>query len=89
MTGSAVQLTSTPYEASMILLRSHRSNLGLIYIGPSGITNLTGYEAMAPGESFTIENSTRITDSFLDIQPHMVYVVGNSGDHVGWLGWVR
>lgn len=72
MTGSAVQLADFP--ASEVVLTAHESNVGAIYIGPSGVLESSGLE-LAPGASVTLHIA----------HTGMLHAIGTNGDVLTYL----
>lgn len=61
--------------AQSVVVKARSSNSGSVYIGPTGVTVLTGYE-LQPGASVTLD------------QPELgnLYSIGTAGDKLTLLG---
>lgn len=76
-TGAAQPLTTQPASPTAWLLKAPVANTSTVYIGPIGVTAVTGYP-LEPGDEITFDRRP-VAGGIFDLSPGDLYVVGSGG----------
>ena|SRR3990167_3188162 len=82
VTGStAQQFNATPIIAYSVLVRANSSNIGVVYIGDSGVTSQNCSIALSPDQTFLLDN-VDFLNGHEKVDLATLYWIGTTGDKV-------
>lgn len=84
ISASAQQVTSTAQETVHYRLKAPTTNIGIVYIGPSGVTTSTGH-ALEPGDELQYDTQVESGLNLFDVPITDWFAVGTAGDKLTWL----
>lgn len=85
VSGTAQKLDSSGVAPVAFTIKAPASNSATAYIGASSVTTSNGFP-LEPGDDIGYETLSQIGQPLYQMRPSDFYVVGTSGDVVGWIG---
>lgn len=82
--GNPIPLSTKQITCAAFTIYAPVGNSAVVYIGPSNVTQTTGY-AIDPGGQFTYTRNTQQSDSRYELEPSDLFMCGTSSDRLTWL----